>query len=541
MGGRQVFDNLQRFVSGSYAPHGYCLLWQPELVWTHVVSDTLIALAYFSIPLALIRFVRQRQDVAFGWMIWLFALFILACGTTHAMGVWNLWHGDYGVEAIVKAITAAASVPTAILLWRLIPQALAIPSPSQLQGVNEQLRASIVERDDALRQVKAEIAQRERAEAALVQAQKMDAIGQLTGGIAHDFNNLLQAVGGNLDLIRAQPANPEKVARWAENASKGINRGTKLTSQLLAFSRTQRLELQPVELNALIGEMEDLIKSSIGSLTSCETVLEEGLCRVLGDRTQLELAVLNLAINARDAMPKGGYLSISTREVTIDDTDPDLAPGIYAELAVVDTGTGMPPEILARALDPFFTTKGVGAGTGLGLSMAFGVAKQSGGTLRIASTVGAGTTVTLLLPCAQPSALQACDRKSSNQTMPTDLLSGMRVAVVDDDPDVRAFVVDCLSAFGAACAVFDSGDAFLAAFEPKQIDAIFLDFAMPGISGAKVASSIRQIDATMPVFIMTGYANSDALDQILQDVEIIRKPFTVDALIALARSVHISR
>ena len=530
-----MLDEIQQFLSGRYAPHGYCLLWQPELVWTHVVSDTLIALAYFSIPLALIRFVRQRQDIVFGWMIWLFALFILACGTTHVMGVWNLWHGNYGIEAIVKAITAAASVPTAILLWRLIPQALSIPSPTQLQGVNERLRASIVERDDALRRLKAEIAQRERAEAALLQAQKMDAIGQLTGGIAHDFNNLLQAVGGNLDLIRSQPASPDKVSRWAENASKGIARGTKLTGQLLAFSRTQRLERQPIELNALVEGMNELIGSSIGTSIALVIDLQPTLCEVVGDRTQLELSILNLAINARDAMPKGGTLTVSTRQEEVEADDPDLAPGTYARLSVADTGSGMPPEILARALDPFFTTKGVGAGTGLGLSTAFGVAKQSGGTLRINSSVGTGTVVTMILPCReveQRAVVAAAPvERASAQT-----LQGLTIAVVDDDPDVRQFVVDCLSGQGAACRAFEHGDAFLAERASLRIDGVFLDFAMPGPSGAEVASRTRAADPSLPVVIMTGYADSTALDQILEDVRVIRKPFAADTLIEVAQS-----
>lgn len=532
-----MLGNLQQFLSGGYAPHGYCLLWQPELIWTHVVSDTLIALAYFSIPLALIRFVRQRHDVAFGWMIWLFALFILACGTTHVMGVWNLWHGNYGVEAIVKAVTAAASVPTAILLWRLIPQALAIPSPTQLQGVNEQLRASIVERDTALRRLKDEIAQRERAEAALLQAQKMDAIGQLTGGIAHDFNNLLQAVGGNLDLIRSQPASPEKVARWAENANKGVVRGTKLTSQLLAFSRTQRLERQRLELNALIDNMRDLIQSSIGSAVMLEIDLDPVPCDIIGDPTQIELSILNLIINARDAMPQGGTLQIATRQRRLDSPEPDLAAGAYVNLAVTDTGVGMPPEILARALDPFFTTKGVGTGTGLGLSMAFGVAKQSGGTLRIESTVGIGTTVTLILPCQPGSPDTAPATAPAIVAAPVGALRGRAFAVIDDDPDVRRFVVDCLEVQGAECNPFDGGEPFLAALPSLRIDGIFLDFAMPGLSGAEVASRARRLDAAIPIYIMTGYAESAALDQILGDVKVVRKPFTADALIQIARSL----
>lgn len=530
-----MLETFHEFISGRYAPHGYCLLWRPELIWTHVISDALIAAAYFSIPLALIRFVNRRRDVAFGWMIWLFALFILACGTSHLMGIWNLWHGDYGLEAIVKAVTAAASVPTAILLWRLIPHALAIPSSTQLQEANDQLRASVVAREEALRQLRAEIAQRERAEAALVQAQKMDAIGQLTGGIAHDFNNLLQAVGGNLDLIRSQPANPEKVLRWADNAGKGVARGTKLTSQLLAFSRTQRLELQPVELNALIEGMKELISSSVGSMVACDFSLERDLCHICGDATQLELAVLNLAINARDAMPQGGLLSITTRAVALDGSDADLPAGAYVELAVADTGSGMPPEVVARAMDPFFTTKGVGAGTGLGLSMAFGVATQSRGTLKLRSTVGEGTCVTFILPCTAPNDDSLSAVKTKSQASHDDL-SGIRIAVVDDDTEVRQFVADCVMQHGAKCDAFDSGDAFLANFGNSSADIVLLDFAMPGLSGAEVARRIKLIDSQVPVIIMTGYADSAALDDILGDVQLIRKPFGINDLLAAIKS-----
>ncbi|HTI31834.1 MAG TPA: ATP-binding protein [Sphingomonas sp.] len=504
------------------------------MIWTHVISDTLIAAAYFSIPLALIRFVNRRPDVSFGWMIWLFALFILACGTTHVMGVWNLWHGDYGVEAMVKAITAAASVPTAVLLWRLIPQALAIPSPTQLQLVNDQLRLSITARDEALQQLQSEVVQREKAEAALVQAQKMDAIGQLTGGIAHDFNNLLQVVGGNLDLIRSQPSNPDKIARWAVNARKSVARGTKLTSQLLAFSRTQRLELHPVELNALIEGMRELVLSSIGPSIATELGLEPDLCHVCGDATQLELAILNLAINARDAMPNGGVLRISTQSVTLDGGDVDLPAGDYVELSITDNGTGMPPEVVERAMDPFFTTKGVGAGTGLGLSMAFGVAKQSGGTLRLSSTVGEGTTVTIVLPCTALEGEKQSPSEASGDAFTNDI-SGARIAVIDDDPDVRQFVTDCLTTHGAACEAFDGGEAFLAGLAESPPDMVLLDFAMPGMSGAEVARRAKLVDRKVPIIIMTGYADSTALDGILGDVAIIRKPFGINDLLAVVR------
>lgn len=527
-----MFEYIQQFVSGRYAPHGYCLLWQPELIWTHVISNALIAVAYFSIPFALIRFVRRRPDVTFGWMIWLFAIFILACGTSHLMAIWNLWHGDYGLEVLVMAITAAASMPTAILLWRLVPQALAIPSQTQLQLANSELVATIAARDEALRQLNLEIAQRERAEGALVQAQKMDAIGQLTGGIAHDFNNLLQAVGGNLDLIRSQPANGEKVALWAERASAGLARGIKLTSQLLTFSRTQRLELRPVELNGLVAGMQGLIESSVGANVVLHIDLQPELCPVTGEAMQLELAILNMAINARDAMPGGGQLIIATRAIALQqDEITGLPPGDYVELSVADTGSGMPPEVLARAMDPFFTTKQVGAGTGLGLSMAFGVAVQSGGTLRLSSTVGEGTRVMFVLPCAQT----GDHSTTSSERVPTTFaqeLSGMHIAVIDDDEQVRDFLVDSLGQYGIACTVFENGDCFISSTRPPDADLVLVDFAMPGLSGAEVARRAKLANPDVPVIIMTGYADSAALDAILGDVHVIRKPFRVDDLLA---------
>ncbi len=532
-----MLETLQQFVSSHYEPHGFCLLWQPSLIWTEVISDALIAAAYLTIPISLTRFVIRRNDIVFGRMVWLFALFILACGATHAMAIWNLWHGDYGAEAIVKAITAAASVPTAFLLWRLIPHALAIPSPTQLQQANDQLRASIAERDAALSQVKAEIAHRERAEAALLQAQKMDAVGQLTGGIAHDFNNLLQAIVGNLDLIRSGSGNPDKVIRWADNASKAIVRGTKLAGQLLAFSRIQRLELRPIDLNALIKGMQDLIQSSVGALVSCKVDLEPAPCVVHGDLTQLELAVLNLVINARDAMPRGGSLTVSTRQKILDASDVELPAGAYVELAVEDTGTGMPPEILARAMDPFFTTKDVGAGTGLGLSMAFGVATQSRGTLRLRSAVGKGTTAFFLLPCTQPVAQDQSVRRGPEAVKQADGLLGLRIAVIDDDPDVRQFVVDCLVTHGAACEAFAGGESFLVGFRKSMVDVIFLDFAMPGLSGVEVTKRVKQVDPNVPVVIMTGYADSAALDEILGHATILRKPFSASVLLEAATPV----
>lgn len=521
-----MWDLVRALSDGRYAPHGYCLLWQPGLVWTHVVSDLLIAAAYFSIPIALISFIRRRRDVHFGWMVWLFALFILACGTSHLMQVWNLWHGDYALEGLVKAITAFASVPTAILLWRLIPQALALPSPRQLALANAELEGLVDERDAALARLTTEIAQRERAEEALVQARKIDAIGRLTGGIAHDFNNLLQAITGNLDLIQQRPGDQARVARWAENALKAVDRGTRLTGQLLAFSRTQRLELKPLSVDPMIVGMLDLVRRSIGPAIELHTRLEAGGCRVQADQTQLELALLNLAINARDAMPEGGRLIIATREVSIVDHQ-ELEPGRYVEVAVADTGHGMTEEVRERALDPFFTTKGVGRGTGLGLSMAFGVARQSGGTLLLSSAPGAGTTVTVLLRCVEGESTQPEAAKAVEVAAPP-LSPGadVPVMVIDDDDQVRDAITDGLRAIGYTVLPFASGAAALRARADRRPALTVVDFAMPGLNGADIARQIRAEEPGARIVFVSGFADSAAIDQFAgPHTRVLRKPF----------------
>jgi signal transduction histidine kinase/CheY-like chemotaxis protein len=530
-----MFGFVQELLSGGYAPHGYCLLWQPSLIWTHVVSDLLIAGAYFSIPLALISLVRRRKDIAFGGVLWLFALFICACGSTHLMAVWNLWHGDYGTEAIIKALTAAVSVPTAIILWPLIPKALAIPSPTQLQLANAELAAMVRERDGALARLTAEVAQREKAEAALFQAQKIEAIGQLTGGIAHDFNNLLQAIGGNLDLIRRRASNSERVIGWAVNAMKGVQRGARLASQLLAFSRTQRLELKPVDLHRLIDGMGALIQTSIGPTIDYKTDYDREACIAEADPTQLELALLNLAINARDAMGEGGRLTIATRSIRIY-PGADLSPGDYCQIAVTDNGAGMSEEVQRRALEPFYTTKDVGRGTGLGLSMAFGMAQQSGGALRLSSEVGKGTTVTLILrKAAADAVLPAPDEAGGGDAdLPRAARHGLEVMIVDDDDDVRRVMTETLRGLGYAAPAFSNGEAALRVMSARRPDLLVLDFAMPDMNGADVARAVRASYPDLYIVFVSGFADSAKLDEVMDDRSVmLRKPFDADDLARL--------
>ena len=376
------------------SPHGICLLWRPELIWTHVVSDSLIAFAYFSIPVGLAYFVSRRRDVVFGWMFWSFAVFITACGATHLMAIWTLWVPDYGLEAAVKLLTGLASIGTAVALWVLMPKALTLPSPTQLRQANEALEARIRERDAALAALEAANAERQRAEEALRQSQKMEAIGQLTGGVAHDFNNLLNVVLLNLDRVERGLPEESPLRKRLGDAMKGAERAATMTHKLLAFARRQPLSPVSTDVNAQIASFAEFLGGTIGSRIRLETDLAPNLPRVNVDPNQFENAILNLAVNARDAMPEGGTLTLATR----------LLPGGEGlAVEVSDTGTGMTPEVEAHAFEPFFTTKPVGQGTGLGLSQVFGFAQQSGGNATFVRGDRPGTTVRLSFP-AQGSA-----------------------------------------------------------------------------------------------------------------------------------------
>lgn len=525
-----MFDYIDRLLrANGYAPHGYCLLWQPELIWTHVLADALIAAAYFSIPVALVFFVRTRKDVVFGWVFWCFALFIMACGSTHIMSIWTLWHSDYGLEALVKVATAAISVATAIALWPLLPKALAIPSPQQLALANDELAARVSERDVAIEQLQAEILERQRAEDALRQAQKMDAVGQLTGGIAHDFNNLLQVMAGSLDLIRRNAESPDRVSRFAANGLQAAERATKLTGQLLAFSRTQKLELQSVLVEPLIVNMQDLLARTLGPGVLIETDLD-GENMVAADPNQLELAILNLAINARDAMPEGGQLKISTARVNVTD-EVEVEAGDYLQISVTDTGTGMMPEVLARAAEPFFTTKEVGKGTGLGLSTVYGIARQSGGTVRLESEPGEGTIVNLLLRRLPAPAMDAPTNLNDDWPERGKYVRPATILVVDDDDEVRTNLTDSLTALGHQVIAAADGKAALAALQAREPDLMLLDFAMPGMNGAEVARRVRERWPVLPIVFASGYADTAALEAAIgRNTPMLRKPFTIDQL-----------
>ena len=372
------------------------------------------------------------------------------------------------------------------------------------------------------------------AQEQLRQSQKMEALGQLTGGIAHDFNNLLTVVVGGLDII-AKRAADAKLKRYAENALGAAERGARLTAQLLAFSRVQRLEVRPTYVAPLIQNMRPLLRNVLGPGINKEFDLDDAMIAVMVDPTQLEVAILNLAINARDAMPDGGVLSFTTRPIEVSE-DAELEDGEYLELCISDTGVGMPPEISERAFEPFFTTKEVGKGTGLGLSMVYGMARQSGGAARIESRIGEGTTVKLLFRKADTEVAGEAASADADQTQPEPQRLPASVLVIDDDPDVRAFIAETLEEQGYRVLQASDGQEGLRQFDRDQVDLVIVDFIMPEMSGAEVARKIRAKLPDQPILFVSGYSETEAVKRTAPDAPLLAKPFRPDALHKAVRS-----
>jgi PAS domain S-box-containing protein len=377
------------------------------------------------------------------------------------------------------------------------------------------------------------------AQEQLRQSQKMEALGQLTGGIAHDFNNLLTVVVGGLDII-SRGVDDARLKTFADNALSAAERGARLTAQLLAFSRVQRLEVRPTHVAPLIEAMRPLLLNVLGPQIGKQFDLDPQVFPVMADPTQLELAVLNLAINARDAMPRGGLLRIASTMQRIDD-DAELAPGDYMELSISDTGSGMPPEVAARAFDPFFTTKDIGKGTGLGLSMVYGVARQSGGIARIESREGEGTIVRLYFRRAETDSAEPV-QSVADRTAVEGGGKGRSVLLIDDDPAVRGFIAASLGEMGYAVTEASDGPAGIAAFSAARPDIVVIDFAMPGMTGAEVADQILKQVPGQPLLFVSGYSETDAIRRAAPGAPLLTKPFLAEdldqALRALVDAPH---
>ena len=379
-------------------------------------------------------------------------------------------------------------------------------------------------------QLQHEVKERERTEARLLQAGKMDSLGKLTGGIAHDFNNLLTSVIMSLELIieRVESGRHDQIRRYADTALQSAKSGAALTHRLLAFARQQPLEAKPVDVNALVNSLDDFIRRTIGENIALSLDLSPRSVIASADENQIESALINLVVNAKDALPHGGQIWIKTDVVTVEN-DPELADGQYALLMVRDNGTGIEPELLTKVFDPFFTTKAIGKGTGLGLSMLYGFAGQSGGIARVCSTVGEFTEVMLLLPVGEA----ISDSARADSTIPA--AAGGHILVVEDIIAVSAAISERLTDAGYQCTQTDNVESALALLHgDAPIDLLLTDIGLPRMSGRELAQEARRVRPNLPVLFMTGYAESarDRKNFSEAGVDILLKPFSMDELLS---------
>ena len=465
-------------------------------------------------------------------------IMFLTAGTTDTQRRFRGYEAG-AVDFIQKPIEADILRSKANIFFDLYSQRRKIQRQSQALAdsagrLETQVRERTAELEDALARLRAETAERERAEASLRQSQKMEAVGQLTGGIAHDFNNMLTGIIGSLDLMRRRIAADrlDDLDRYMDAATSSAERAASLTQRLLAFSRRQSLDPQPLDINALIGAMSQLIEHALPEKVAMSLALGTALPTALADANQLENAILNLALNARDAMPEGGTLTIETGLADLDAahvaTRPGLPVGHFVVVSVSDTGTGIPPELLEKVFDPFFTTKPQGQGTGLGLSMVYGFAQQSGGSVRIHSQPGLGTSVKLYLPITDSAPIAAPEQPAAAPRG-----AGERVLVVEDDASVRMLVREVLEELHyEAVEVAEPVAAVPLLASDMHIDLMISDVGMPGMNGRELADVARRHRPDLPILFITGYAEHATLRAgfLSTNMSMITKPFSLDGL-----------
>jgi signal transduction histidine kinase/CheY-like chemotaxis protein len=545
-------DLIRKLFTNDYMPHGMCFLWDPVVLWLNVISDILIALSYYAIPFLLFSLARRRRDITFKWVFVAFGLFILACGSTHVLGAVTVWNPIYRLDGVVKAVTALASVATLILIAPLLPALVALPSPSQLKAVNQQLAAEIVDRraaEDNVRRINEELearvtkrtAERHALQDQLIHSQKMEAIGRLAGGVAHDFNNLLTVILGYTELLNEHLSEQPEEREYAEEVQRAAQRASALTNQLLAFSRRQVALPRLLDLNEIVRQIDRMLQRVIGEDVELELHLADSLPPVKADPSHMDQVILNLAVNSRDAMPLGGRLLIETElvELTEDYADKHIgvAPGRYVMLAVTDTGIGMDEATRARIFEPFFTTKETGRGTGLGLSIVYGIVKQSGGEIMVYSEPGRGASFKIYLPAAvgQPERLD----RIAGGAVPTG--GTETVLLVEDDHTVRELARNILrrERYTVLEAAGPADALRVAAGHPGPIHLLLTDVVMAGASGDNLARDLMGVRPEIRVLYMSGYTNNSVVHHgiLTADTPFLQKPFTGEQMRRKVREV----
>jgi signal transduction histidine kinase/CheY-like chemotaxis protein len=509
------------FSSTGFMPHGMCYQWQPGILALHVIADSLIALAYFSIPFTLLYFVRRRKDLEFNWIYVCFAVFIIACGLTHLMEIWTVWEPVYWLSGGVKAVTALASVPTAILLVRLVPTALRLPSPAALRRANQRLELEIAERKRAVAEVRhandlleTRVAERTRelevayqtlrqTQQVSMQQERLRALGRMASGIAHDINNALtpatlyaQSLLDHDKTLNAEARNDLGVIQQA------IDDVTQTVARIKEFYRGRESNVSgmPVDIKHLLGQVVDLTQArwadmpqARGIVVDVKTEHADHVPPIMGVQGEIRDAVTNLVFNAVDAMPSGGSLTLRS-----------YATQHHVTVEVCDTGIGMTEDVRARCLDPFFTTKGE-RGTGLGLAMVYGMAERHNAVIEIDTEPNAGTIVRLVFPVATPDELAAPTAQATRHKV-----RGLRLLVIDDDELLRQSMQAILEREGHSVSIARGGRSGIESFadaaqrgEPFEV--VITDLGMPHVDGRAVAAAVKSLSARTPVILLTGW------------------------------------
>ncbi len=536
-----MIEFFRGLFSNHFMPHGMCYLWDPAVLWLSVISDALIAAAYYAIPILLFQFIRKRRDISFQPIIAAFGVFILACGTTHLLGVVTVWDPIYRVDAVIKAITAIASLATFAMMIPLLPILVKLPSPAQMEIANKSLAREIEERKAAeaeVRKINEELEDRvakrtaegRKLEDQLIQSQKMEAVGRLAGGVAHDFNNLLTVILGYGEMLREQVKGDELAFEAVGEVFQAAERASALTNQLLAFSRRQVSMPRVTSLNEVVQKVDRMLRRIIGEDIELGTMLSPGLSPARIDPGHIEQVVMNLAVNSRDAMPQGGTLTIETANVELAEEYAEghigVRPGHYVMLAVSDTGIGMDAATKARIFEPFFTTKELGKGTGLGLSTVYGIVKQNGGEVQVYSEPGHGTVFKIYFPAVAEYA-EAVARKGPEAEAAA---ATETILLVEDEAQVRNLTRTLLAQRGYSVLAASSGSAALelARGYRERIDLLLTDVVMPHMSGPELAKAVRSAHPEIKVLFMSGYTETAIGQQgtLPAGTPFVQKPFT---------------